>query len=181
MKKRVLSFLLTLCLIVVLFPAAALAADDEPGGEPFPVCACETRCTEGGNPDCLICAETPDLCTYTEEPAPADEGEPAPTAEQGTQESPWNISADGEENKVIAYLTQNSDNSTYTLIISGQGKMEDFTVTDESDTRPWVDFVSSITAVYVNDGVTKIGACAFYSCVALANVVFFGEHCTGNR
>lgn len=48
MKKRVLSFLLTLCLIVVLFPAAALAADDEPGGEPFPVCACETRCTEGG-------------------------------------------------------------------------------------------------------------------------------------
>ena len=27
MKKRVLSFLLTLCLIVVLFPAAALAAD----------------------------------------------------------------------------------------------------------------------------------------------------------
>lgn len=175
MKKRVLSFLLTLCLIVVLFPAAALAADDEPGGEPFPVCACETRCTEGGNPDCLICAETPDLCTYTEEPAPADEGEPAPTAEQGTQESPWNISADGEENKVIAYLTQNSDNSTYTLIISGQGKMEDFTVTDESDTRPWVDFVSSITAVYINDGVTKIGARAFYSCVALANVVFSGN------
>lgn len=227
MKKRILASLLSLYLIVGLLPAAALAADESgTEGEAPAVCTCTALCAEGAvDETCPVCAEDDTLCAYTEELAPADEGEPAPctvtdgctleaghegvciipaeqerndnsfyesedvtdsgesimpldidtTAEQGIQESPWNISADGEGNKVIAYLTQNSDNSTYTLIISGQGRMEDFTVTDESDTRPWVDFVSSITAVYVNDGVTKIGARAFYSCVALANVVFGGN------
>lgn len=78
MKKRILASLLSLCLLVGLFPATALAVDEtQDGGEPSPVCTCEALCTEeAADENCPVCTEDITLCAYEE--APMDEGEPVP-------------------------------------------------------------------------------------------------------
>ena len=47
MKKRILASFLSLVLVLSLVPMSALAADenDLTGGDPVPVCTCETLCT----------------------------------------------------------------------------------------------------------------------------------------
>lgn len=55
MKKRLLSGLLTLCMVLCIGPANVFA---ESGTEESPVCICETTCTEGSmNTDCAVCGE----------------------------------------------------------------------------------------------------------------------------
>lgn len=92
-------------------------------------------------------------------------------AEEGTKAKPWNVSAEGEENAVTAYLEENADN-TYTLTVEGKGKMADYTAYKET---PWYaklkasnktimanNFeLANITKIVVKDGVTRIGDYAF--------------------
>lgn len=92
-------------------------------------------------------------------------------AEEGTKAKPWNVSAEGEENTVTAYLEENADN-TYTLTVEGKGKMADYTAYKET---PWYaklkasnktimanNFeLANITKIVVKDGVTRIGDYAF--------------------
>lgn len=102
------------------------------------------------------------------------------TGGQGTQENPWNISAEGEGNNVIAYLTQNNGDvnaPTYTLTISGTGAMKDFVYKKDTTTQkfgsdaPWYTSLTRndstkmfpITELVIGDGVTYIGAAAFAS------------------
>ena len=74
MRKRLLATLLSLCLVVGLFPTAALAVDDESGGDLAPVCACTTLCTEEAiNEACDVCKADYSECAYTE-PTPPDAG-----------------------------------------------------------------------------------------------------------
>lgn len=54
-----------------------------------------------------------------------------------------------------------------TLTISGSGAMTDY---GESNTAPWYSGREQITAVVVDQGVTTIGAYAFYGCVNLINI-----------
>ena len=91
--------------------------------------------------------------------------------EEGTKANPWNVSAEGEENTVTAYLEENADN-TYTLTVEGEGKMADYTAYTET---PWYaklkasnktimanNFeLANITKIVVKDGVTRIGDYAF--------------------
>lgn len=61
-------------------------------------------------------------------------------------------------------LTQNTDDpGTYTLTISGEGAMYDYS----SSTVPWDAKKSKITSVVIGDGVTSIGDNAFEDCSAL--------------
>ena len=95
--------------------------------------------------------------------------------EDGTQANPWNISAEGEGNNVTAYLEQNDDGPTYTLVISGSGAMKDFKFSSPSgywtSDAPWhtaltVDPSTNrypITALEIGDGITHIGSAAFAS------------------
>jgi hypothetical protein len=53
-----------------------------------------------------------------------------------------------------------------TLTISGSGKMADFT----SGATPWNAYISSITSVVIESGVTSIGSYAFYACSGLTSV-----------
>lgn len=55
MKKRILSMLLCLCMMLTLFPATAFAeGSEEPAG--IPVCTCETACAaDAMNADCPVC------------------------------------------------------------------------------------------------------------------------------
>ena len=53
MKKRIVSTLLALCMLLCLMPTAAFA---EGSTETPPVCSCETACTaESMNADCPVC------------------------------------------------------------------------------------------------------------------------------
>lgn len=52
------------------------------------------------------------------------------------------------------------------LTISGTGAMTDY----GSSSQPWNDFKQFITSVVIPDGVTRIGAGAFYGCTSLAIV-----------
>ena len=63
-------------------------------------------------------------------------------------------------------LTQNEDTDTYTLTISGKGKMADYHYTDpdyEDDLPPWQEYSSKITEIVLSDGITHIGSYAFYN------------------
>lgn len=48
-----------------------------------------------------------------------------------------------------------------TLTISGRGAMQDLASTGE---QPWKDYSSQIQKIVIGDGVTSIGACAFWNC-----------------
>ena len=53
-----------------------------------------------------------------------------------------------------------------TLTVSGAGEMYNYA----RDSEPWKDYQSSITTVYIENGVSSIGDCAFESCEALTDV-----------
>lgn len=55
MKKRLLSTLITLCMVFCLVPITAFAEGET---EELTICTCETACTEEAmNPECLVCGE----------------------------------------------------------------------------------------------------------------------------
>ena len=58
------------------------------------------------------------------------------------------------------------DSSTYTLTISGTGKMHDYYDND----CPWEDYKNIIKNIVINNGITTIGEYAFYNCTSLTSV-----------
>ncbi len=63
--------------------------------------------------------------------------------------------------------------SSGVLTISGTGAMYDYPVYDtpsSSQCMPWYSYKSSITTVNISEGVTSIGACAFWGCSSLTSV-----------
>lgn len=84
-------------------------------------------------------------------------------AEAGTPDNPWDISADDGESHVVAYVEQNNsddENPTYTLTITGTGKMIDDQIYWSLYPKAgvWLDnYRNTITHVIVTDGVTHIG------------------------
>ena len=63
-------------------------------------------------------------------------------------------------------VTWSYDAATTTLTISGTGDMADFT----SGAAPWNAYLSSITSVVIESGVTSIGNYAFQGCSGLTSV-----------
>lgn len=70
MKKRIVSTLLALCMLLCLMPTAAFA---EGSTETSPVCSCETACTaENMNTACPVCGAEgalPENCAKCARPA----------------------------------------------------------------------------------------------------------------
>ena len=58
---------------------------------------------------------------------------------------------------------------TGTLTVSGTGPMTDYSHPSTADI-PWYPYMSEITAVVVEEGVTTIGQAAFYSCSDLSEL-----------
>ena len=77
MKKRIVSTLLALCMLLCLMPTAAFA---EESTETPPVCSCETACTaESMNTDCPVCGAEgalPENCAKYAQPADAAAAQP---------------------------------------------------------------------------------------------------------
>lgn len=82
-----------------------------------------------------------------------------------------------DDNSVTWKLTKNDDgieNNTYTLTISGSGNMENFYDTYGSRRAPWRTssngYGANITQISFADGITSVGAKAFFSCSNLENI-----------
>ena len=92
MKKRIVSTLLALCMLLCLMPTAAFA---EGSTETPPVCSCETACTaESMNTDCPVCGAEgalPENCAKCAQPK-GEVSDPQPetalTALSGAGETP---------------------------------------------------------------------------------------------
>ena len=98
----------------------------------------------------------------TEAPAPEQE-ETQPAAEPSAEDVPAPQSSDsGTCGENLTWTLAGG-----TLTISGSGAMTDY---GESNTAPWYSDREQITAVTVDQGVTGIGAYAFYGCVNLIDI-----------
>ena len=82
-----------------------------------------------------------------------------------------------DDNSVTWKLTKNDDgieNNTYTLTISGSGNMENFYDTNGSRRAPWRTssngYGANITQISFADGITSVGAKAFFGCSNLENI-----------
>ena len=64
-------------------------------------------------------------------------------------------------------LQWNYNAGTKTLTITGTGAMPDYTAYGD---QPWVAFREQIKSVTIENGVTKIGSCAFFFCEALQSI-----------
>lgn len=160
MKKRLLSTLLALCMTLSLLPKTALAVETD-GGETKEIFA-ETACTETATPDVLSAdAEIeenptvlqgilPEAVEYIDEPVLLADGSTSGTCGDNLT---WTLDSNG------------------TLTISGTGKMYDYNYPPTYGRRPgWEKDRFSIKKIVIDDGVTSIGAYAFYGHASLASV-----------
>ncbi|MDO4481329.1 MAG: leucine-rich repeat protein [Bacillota bacterium] len=84
---------------------------------------------------------------------------------QGTKENPWNVSASGEGNNVTAYVEQNNEddeNPTYTLTVTGTGKMNGYGLSGGNTTAPWAEYQNTVTRIVIEENVTSISSNCFY-------------------
>lgn len=90
---------------------------------------------------------------------------------------PFSVSAEDTETVSVGYDETSGTTGDCvwriegsTLIISGSGEMEDYDPRWWGEKSPWYDYRNSITSVIINNGVTKIGECAFEGCGSLKSV-----------
>ncbi len=72
-------------------------------------------------------------------------------------------------------LTWCFDRITGVLSIEGSGDMQNYSLEDGRSTAPWADFAGSITELSLADGITNLGAWAFYDCEQLTSVTIPGS------
>ncbi|MCD8017444.1 MAG: leucine-rich repeat domain-containing protein, partial [Oscillospiraceae bacterium] len=83
--------------------------------------------------------------------------------------APMALAADTETSGTCGDdLTWSLNTETGVLTISGTGNMTDWSSISDVD---WYSYRTSITQVVIEDGVTSIGAYAFYNCSSLTSVV----------
>lgn len=114
--------------------------------------------------------------TETEETEATEAAESKPVTEMSAAEDVAAVKV--TENMKYAASGKCGDNLTWSynngvLTISGSGAMYDYPVYDTPGSpqcMPWYAYKTSITAVNIAEGVTSIGACAFWGCSSLASV-----------
>lgn len=79
-----------------------------------------------------------------------------------TAEGEGSIIAEGECGKHLTW----SLSDTGVLTVSGNGRMRDFS----SNAAPWSAYADKIYGVVIEEGVTRIGRCAFYGCEYITSV-----------
>ena len=109
MKKRLISILLALCMVLCLVPITAFAEDST---EESPVCTCETACTEETmNTECPVCGAEGALAEncgkYVE---PAAEGEASQPEGEKLQENQDSDMPDTQSEAALAQLSGEGEN-----------------------------------------------------------------------
>ena len=162
MKKRIISLLLCLCMVFSLLPTAVLAAD----GEDPDTSAGSGQVTQQDSENLGDQADPdnqadPDVLNDSEDSDDSD----APQLLGEGLGSAWSGSCGATTADTVSWaLTENEDGSTYTLTISGNGAMKDYTSqAGETVTGPteWYALKDSITEIKIEEGVTGLGDWAF--------------------
>ena len=109
MKKRLISILLALCMVLCLVPITAFAEDST---EETPVCTCETACTEETmNAECPVCGAEGALAEncgkYVE---PAAEGEESQPEGEELQENQDSDMPDTQSEAALAQMSGEGEN-----------------------------------------------------------------------
>ena len=109
MKKRLISILLTVCMMLFLVPNTAFAEGE---AEESPVCTCETACTEETmNTECPVCGVESALAEncgkYVE---PAAEGEESQPEGEELQENQDSDMPDTQSEAALAQLSGEGEN-----------------------------------------------------------------------
>ena len=134
MKKRFLSLLLTLCMVLSFMPTSAFA---EGSAEEPPSCVCETACTaESMNTACPVCSEDGALPESCGQYAPADDGQ---------TDEPDNDPAEADSDAVVQ-TTGAGETYDITADASENGTVK-FTVNDEEVTKAAKDVEVTVVAV----------------------------------
>ena len=84
-----------------------------------------------------------------------------------------NVASTGAANSgTTGDCTWSFDESTGTLTISGQGKMDNYNydVKFHKYIAPWYAYSSLIKTLVIEDGVTSVGGYAFYDCSSLTSI-----------
>lgn len=168
--KKTLSMFLVIVMMFSLFPVNAFATDE--GAE------LEVQAQEAQEQEPLAAEEeTPEPAEEPSEPETepvqsaepeenaADEAEPEELAEPTAVEED-NIVASGTCGDSLSFVLD----SDGLLTISGTGAMADY----DYNTYPWYEYSSQIKRAEIGDGVTSVGAYAFYNCTELTEVHFKG-------
>lgn len=79
----------------------------------------------------------------------------------------WDISAASNDNVIAKLYNDTYNDGMYSLTISGDGTMKDYS----SSSLPWRDYCHSIVSMEILNGVTNIGDYAFYDCTSLTNTI----------
>ena len=189
LKKRIISLLLCLCMVFSLLPTAVLAADGEDT---------DTSVSSGSvmqqnpkNPDDQSDPDNqadPDDLNDSED---SDDSDAPQLLGEGLGSALHGNCGATDEDSVNWALSQNSDGSTYTLTISGDGAMADYTDPTKPDAEgvniaPWYnsysEYSETITKVQIDEGVTSIGDNAFKDLTSLeianipASITDLGDH-----
>ena len=176
--RRFLSFLLSVVLVLSIFPQAGLAEENPTVGP-----ATTPEAMTEPTPEAIATPEQ----TITHTPEPTSEPTPEPNATVEPNAVPGDDVSLTSETNIVANGTCGS-NLTWTLdsdgvlSIAGVGAMDAY----RTSNQPWEGYETAILSVAVADGVTSIGEYAFYACSNLNNatisdgVTSIGEHAFSN-
>ncbi len=119
----------------------------------------------------VYCNADPDALTW-EEDCCDDFKDDGTTIIHVADAAPWIAKFTGEVNGIFRDpsfkpFSWNYDSTTKTLTISGKEAIPSY---NDSDYRPWIDYVPEIEKIVINDGVWGIGRNAFRDCSALTSV-----------
>jgi len=165
-QNKLLAVFLSLCLVVGLWPAAVLAAEED-------------------SMDSVVC-ETSGDSMEDEAESSSEEllRQEVPEASNGAEntlvplaENEMSGFCGATETDTVAWrLEQNnedSQNPTYTLILDGAGVMIDYL---KDGTAAWCialpTYQTAITKIVIGKDITVIGQCAFVGCSAVTEVTF---------
>ena len=162
-KKGLLALLLALLLCLSLFPASALAEEpaEDSAGEDINL---PSPSEEPESSDDPVGADAPGGPEEGEDPSTWPDG----LAQDDTEDDPTDADAETPRDAVSGQcgetLTWTLENGV--LTITGSGAM-----TDWDRVSPWYSYRDSITAISLPEGLTSIGASAFYGCRGLSAVL----------
>ncbi|MBQ4577992.1 MAG: leucine-rich repeat protein [Clostridia bacterium] len=168
--KRLISLVLSLCMVISMLPVSVFAAEAGAEGEEIP--AAVEDGTEAPTEEPTSASPAPEATdpASVEEEASEEEPTEEPTEEDGSGELP--------EETLVASGTcggeDEGDNLTWTLddagllTISGEGAMADYG--SYSNNAPWYAHRGAITSACIADGVATIGNYAFLHCGSLTSV-----------
>lgn len=163
--QRIISFILTVCLVLPMLPATGWAEEAEPE-----IAVEKEEMNALAEDNGLLLEER-------EEAMPPSEAEE--TAVSEAPEPKQVKSGESSTGTCGENLTWLFDELTGTLTISGSGEMEDYTYSHydpesysvSGSTHPWGAYAASIVSIVITDGVTSIGERAFLGCSGVTNVV----------